>query len=914
MNLLFRALVIRLVPAQARTLAAAVLTVSLGVSLALGIRLGTESAGQSLERTQSQISSGSWLGPIESRTSYEAAELARPLSEWPHIVWQRFRVYADHSAGSREQGREIEVLGLSGFSSHGSDGGITQGPDSSDSGPAQTTPEDLWPSLFRELQARAGLQPAAAVTLVAPLACSETLRRITTVLMNDPATVHRSVPVSWRFVARAFEGVGKVQGCGQVFAGPEAAGQFGPSLGQVVYVKPPRAAGGAQEEAEQQLATLVAQIRGFSFLPLSQKLSRLDELTQSMRINLQLMGFVAIIIGVFMVHHVMSVIIVRNRRSFGILKALGVGFRRHMPPLLILALLIGLCASVVGIVGGILCGRFVASLASRSFQALYEQDVRPDLFRFATSELVLAGVLGVLTTLAGIAVPLVRLSRLDAAEVLRSGDVHEHGESRRSALWWAICGVLAAIVAALVLWRFPVFFGRQPVSAYALCFVLLCGSAVAAMPALEAIRACVRWGLRFKHTRKVSRLTTQMGLFLPPQSAVFIQVLLLCYAFTIGVRTMSESFRISLEEWTERTISADLWVRHEAGSREALPLAAIAALESLRSDPNVLAVDGLRVLSAEVSPSGQSWIPIVVSAVALGEQAKVAPLQLLELGGSGELSLEDQKKLSLFMTAKTSTCRGDQVDPCPAYISSSLDIRFRQQGKAPEQFLVRIGARRAVFVALAVVRDFANDSGSVFVDAPVAARLLADDTAVAPGFMNVYLKSKEDSLVEQLRSRVSSEFGPWVEVISGTTLRQDIMRAFEETFSITDALYVLSSVVAMVTVLASLSLQILSRAGDWTLLWATGVSVSTLRLRLSLWSGHASLLAFLLAVPVGLLLASVLVFAVNLHAFGFLLSWEVPWRFIAGLALLSWCAGAFGGFLATRRLREHCHAHRLAPE
>jgi putative ABC transport system permease protein len=907
-TILFKLLFVRLIQTQLRTLLAALLTLSLGIALAMGIRLGTESAQNGLENGMGALSRGGWVGPIEFRTQEAAKAFVPLLAGRSYIAAKKF-VLVDDSQPQQDVPRQFDLFVIQGA------GGLEVG-EGQESGSSKGDLAAIANEVIRGEPEP--LTPGKAVVW-ANKVCAASVGSIGAFRGSSGSGQASPTPVEWRFFDM------ETANCQMIYAPPARTQNWNEFSHYVdtIFVKVPGEPSFIDgQKVEADVLRFVAQVPGASFEPRQQRLSDLRQLTQSMRVNLQLMGFVAIIIGVFMVNHVMSVVIRRQSRVFGILGAHGIGFARQAPPLVLLVVVLGLAAAVLGSLGGWLCGRFVAELAGRSFRALYDRQIDPDLFVVKGSEFVWAGFLGFATAVAGAAIPLWRLWRMDTAEVIRTGGWQERvAGSVPVALRNPVVLLISFGFVVAVLVRFPVFWGRQPVSAYLLCFVILLAASAAVAPALAFVTQMIRGGFAGLNQRF---LVSQIRLFVPPQSAVMLQVLLLCFALTFGVRTMSESFRTSLVSWSERTIRADLWIRHSMGSGEALPEAVIARVSALKSGPGntdlVQAIDGLRVQRAQAMLENGVSFPIVVNAVDLEEQALVAPLDLLDSVTGEPWSIVQQKQSSESMASRGIVCSGDLESPCPAYISKSLAVRLEQQGGIREAkgglVTVRIGGKEMVFEPQAHARDFGNDSGAVLVDANAnaIARFLGDPSLVLPGFMNVYLQPGALAQVETMRKELQEQLGNSAEVLSGAELRGQIMTTFEETFAITDALYLLSSIIAFVTVICSLGLQILTRANEWTILWASGLSTRQLRWRLALWSGHTSLFALLLSLPVGLILAAVLVYVVNYHAFGFLLQLDVPWVFGMCLAVLAWLVGALGGAFVSRSLQSLCKPQQLHPE
>jgi hypothetical protein len=308
--------------------------------------------------------------------------------------------------------------------------------------------------------------------------------------------------------------------------------------------------------------------------------------------------------------------------------------------------------------------------------------------------------------------------------------------------------------------------------------------------------------------------------------------------------------------------------------------------------------------------------PIAISAVSLADQSKVTPLRLVSDDGAAQ-----QQQISEQMAKDAQSCAGTEADPCPAYFSQSLDVRLKQSNKPTNLVTVSVLGTRIVFAQKAVFSDFGNDSGAVLTDAAALERLLGK--AMTPGFVNVYLKDHSPQNLAKIMEEISGWIDPpglasrgvmGAEVLSGAELRERIMTAFEETFAVTDALYVLSGIVASLTVLCSLGLQLLMRSHEWTVLWANGVSVSRLKKRVTTWAGIMSLCSYLMALPVGIGLGAVLVYVVNFYAFGFDLNLELPLGFLAGLGAVAVATGLLGGLLTSRKISSLCAARWLNPE
>jgi len=127
-----------------------------------------------------------------------------------------------------------------------------------------------------------------------------------------------------------------------------------------------------------------------------------------------------------------------------------------------------------------------------------------------------------------------------------------------------------------------------------------------------------------------------------------------------------------------------------------------------------------------------------------------------------------------------------------------------------------------------------------------------------------------DALVAAVRER--SAGGPRLVVRSNRALREASLEIFDRTFAITGVLRTLSVAVAFVGMLAALMALQLERTREVGVLRALGLTPRQVWGLVTAQTGIIGLIAGLLAVPSGLLLAAVLVFVINRRSFGWTMS------------------------------------------
>ncbi|MEX0600920.1 MAG: ABC transporter permease, partial [Rhodothermales bacterium] len=102
------------------------------------------------------------------------------------------------------------------------------------------------------------------------------------------------------------------------------------------------------------------------------------------------------------------------------------------------------------------------------------------------------------------------------------------------------------------------------------------------------------------------------------------------------------------------------------------------------------------------------------------------------------------------------------------------------------------------------------------------------------------------------------------------------IEVFDRTFAITSVLRVLALLVAGVGIVSALMALQIERATEFAILRAEGMTPGVLRKYVTLQTGIMGAIAGMLAVPLGLVLAYVLVFVINKRSFGWTLQFTVP--------------------------------------
>lgn len=272
-----------------------------------------------------------------------------------------------------------------------------------------------------------------------------------------------------------------------------------------------------------------------------------SELSAAFHINLRALSYLCLLVGTFLIFNVVSFSVSHRRQSLGRLRVIGVTGRQLTKMLVSEAIWLGAIGGLLGVTGGLVLGRFLVPLVSRTLNDLYYVHA---ITRFSVDPLLILKAFGsgLAATVLAALVPALIAGKSEPLELLRRVDSREStsGYTR----WSLVVGLLLLGLAGLILLHPSLTAGLLSllfvVLGYALlvppCLALFCrvfGSA----PAQVSTRMAVRG----------------ISAFLGRTSLAAV-ALTIAVAATISIAMMVSSFRGTLTAWLETTLTADMYL------------------------------------------------------------------------------------------------------------------------------------------------------------------------------------------------------------------------------------------------------------------------------------------------------------------------------------------------------------------
>ncbi len=387
-------------------------------------------------------------------------------------------------------------------------------------------------------------------------------------------------------------------------------------------------------------------------------------------------------------------------------------------------------------------------------------------------------------------------------------------------------GLLAAVLSTLIL----AVSGDNLVAGLIALFLLILGFSLV-IPL--AVRVCSRAvaPLAGKLAGTPGRLAIAGIAASLSRTGVAIVALAVAVSATVGVSVMVDSFRGSVSEWLGNTLQSDIYVGVPRGSLDADLLADLVRVPGVDS----------------FSTSRRSWLETESGRV------RLVVLQMAP-GSYAGTSIRDGDADEVWQ----------QFDEEGAVLVSDPYAYRNDVGRGDVIGLKTIAGDRAFRIA-AVYQSYESNNGAILMSRRTYDVFFDDPTVDSIG---IYVREGEDvaAIIKELR-QISAGRQALI-MNSNARIREISLDIFDRTFVITDVLYWLAVGVAVIGILGAMLAMQLERARELAVLRAIGMTPGQIGRLVIIQTGFIGLLSGIAAMPLGLLMAWVLVEVINRRAFG----------------------------------------------
>ncbi len=602
----------------------------------------------------------------------------------------------------------------------------------------------------------------------------------------------------------------------------------------------------------------------------------IEQMTRAFQLNLTALSLLALIVGAFLIYNTMTFSVVQRRGLLGLLRTQGVTRREICLLVLGEAVFLGGVGTVAGIGLGIILSHGLVQLVTRTITDLY--------FVLTVRELTLTPVvlgkgiaLGIGASLLAALRPAWEATATPPRVTLQRSSLETR--ARQTAPRTMLLGLPALAAGLGGLW----LSGTNLLLSFGSLFGVLLGCVL--MTPLTTV-GCIRllqpllnaWG------GTLGRLCGRSVVATLSRTAVAIAALMVAVSVTVGVGIMVQSFRQTVVRWLESSLHADVYIAPPSLiARRSDSTLDPALVQRLASAPDIARVNTYRGLQVE-SHLGLTQLV----AIDLAERSYAA---FTFIAG------EPQAIWPAFQNE--------------AAVIISEPYAYRHQLSLDDALQLRTDRGERAFRVVGIFTDYGSDQGIVMMSRRTYDQWWQDAKVSSLG---VYAEPNMDvdHLVASLRRLAGAEHD--VLIRSNWTLRQASLEIFDRTFTITTVLHLLTTVVAFIGVLSALMALQLERARELGVLRAIGYTPGQVWGLMTSQTGLMGLIAGLLAVPVGVGLALILVLVINRRSFGWTLQIEIAPEILVQAIVMAVVAALLAGLYPALRMARTSPALALRNE
>ena len=631
-----------------------------------------------------------------------------------------------------------------------------------------------------------------------------------------------------------------------------------------------------EREAEQRIRELLPE--SVQLEPVGTRTGAIEQMTAAFQTNLTALSLLALVVGVFLIYNTMTFAVVQRRSLFGTLRSLGATRRQIFQIVLIEAGLIGLVSSALGVVLGIVLGQGAIDLVTRTINDLYFTLTVQNV-GLPVGSLVKGGLLGLVATLTAASFPAWEAAATSPRSALSRAGLE--WKARRVAGWSASAGV-GGIALGLGILAWPT---RDLTVSFLGTSSALVGAAMITPLATAGLMNGLSWLLR-GFWRPIGPMAPREVSASLSRTSIAVAALVVAVSVTIGVGLMVTSFRGTVVDWLDTSLSGDVYVWAPGfGSAQTSATLDPEIVDRVEALDEAERVDALRSVMVD-SPNG----PIQVDAV-----------QNPSDGAEHRYLWTDGPIDEIWRQVRTGK----------AVIASEPLAQRLGLSRENDRLELRTDEGPVTFDVVGVYYDYGSSQGIATMWHEIYRRYWDDPSWTA---LSIKLPASVDA--DRMTRRLQSDLTPIqsVQVQANRELRAEVLSIFDRTFAITSALQLLAILVAFIGVLSALLSLQLEKTRQLGILRALGFTAREVWGLITLETGLIGASAGFLAMPTGLGLALILVYIINRRAFGWTLMLQLDaWTFVQAL-LVAIVAALLAGLYPAYRMGRTLTAAALRNE
>ena len=571
--------------------------------------------------------------------------------------------------------------------------------------------------------------------------------------------------------------------------------------------------------------------------PAQSRQAMADQMTRAFELNLSALSWLALIVGMFLIYNMMTFSVVQRQQFFGLLRTTGVLKAEIFRLILLEAFAFGAIGSLSGIFIGLMLADGMVDLVSRSINDLY--------YTTKVQSVVISGLslskgllLGTLFTILSALKPAREAMAQPPALMLK----RSRSENRMNKL----IPTLSLAGAFLIASSFFVFqfSGAFILLNYGGILLLILGASLLTPLMVRILLLLITpilsvfWGT--SATLAMNNIQAQLS-----RSSVAIASLGMAVSATFAVGTMIGSFRGTVVSWLEERLKADIYIsapslvsrRNDA----TLPFELVSRYDSI---PEISQVSFYREIQVPLKNN-------LINVIGINLTEEIKTMYRFKSGDEEQLWAKLESNQGILIT-----------EP----FSFNYELAVGDTLRLPT-----INGEKAFHVE-GVYYDYGSDLG--YITLPYQQFLTHwPDTSISA----ISILAKDDTNLDALTKRIRNLSPPNEQLMVTTNryVRAASIDIFDRSFAIANVLQLLTIIVALIGIFSALMAFQLEKSREIGILRATGLTTKELWEITLLQTSVMGFMAGILALPLGNLLAWVLIHVISARSFGWTFQFEL---------------------------------------
>ncbi|MGE5497112.1 MAG: FtsX-like permease family protein [Syntrophothermus sp.] len=580
------------------------------------------------------------------------------------------------------------------------------------------------------------------------------------------------------------------------------------------------------------------------------------DMVRAFDINLTALSLLALIVGMFLIYNTMTFSIVQRKRYIGLIRLLGAQRNEVLKLFLTEALVQGLIGTVAGILLGVLLGTALVNIVTRTINDLYFAVTVREI-NISWMSLLKGFATGLAATVISALKPAIESASVSPGIVMIRSEQETRLKHNIPGL--AKTGLLFLAAGTLIL-KIPV---RSLIISYLGVLPIILGFSLLTPLMITWFVKIMGYAVRslLGPTGKIAlnSIVRQLS-----RTSLAVAALSLAVASAIGIGTMVSSFRQTVVKWLEGNLRADVYI-------------SAPALVQRQNETNL----DTALVSKIIKLPGIAEYNFYKNVTSAGSGFKFNTLALkLDRQSFLDFKFREGDPESIWPEFQDNDAA---IVTEPSAYKNNLSSGDTIEIPSPE------GWRK--FVIRGVYYDYTSDLGFAVISYNTYKKYWNDNRITGLSLI-LKDKSEKEKMISRIRSMPDSD--EEIIVRSGENLKNASIEVFDRTFMITQILQVLAVIVAFIGILSTLMALQLERSREFAILRANGLTPFELWKLLIMQTGFMGIIAGLLSLPLGNLLAWILINIINKRSFG----WTLQFSVVPGILLQAFAVSVTAAVIA----------------